>query len=413
MRLRTERPGHAAACAWVMLPRWSGPVLLLTIVCAVVGVVLATRADVPAAAFAGAPAQEDQSSAAVWPATATPGSPILEGISSPPAGSAQLNNPRKPPPAVVSFLASDGIPATALDAYRRAARRSVTRDPQCHLPWPLLAAIGRIESDHGRFAGAVLRTDGTSSAKIIGIPLNGVATALIRDTDRGSLDGDRIFDRAVGPMQFIPSTWAHYAVDGNGDHRADPFNVYDAAAAAAHYLCVAGGNLAKSAGQIRAVLAYNHSSAYLEAVLSLESTYAVGVRGVTVPTPPTATSPRTLPRMRPVDPGPPRALPPSPPSPPSPPKTKPNRPPHPPSTRGPDPVPPTSAVPVSPPVCPTPSTDLTTSANTTMTSDPPTDVTSATDTATPVLDPPTTTSSSGPATPTASSSGCGGGGTLP
>jgi membrane-bound lytic murein transglycosylase B len=406
MRIRTGRPEHAAACAWVMLPRWSGPALLLTVVCAVVGVVLATRGDVPAAALAGVPAQRDQSSAAVWHATATPGSPILAGTSLPSAGSAQLDNPRKPPRAGVSFLASDGIPTTALDAYRRAARRSVTRDPHCHLPWPLLAAIGRIESDHGRFAGAVLRTDGTSSTKVIGIALNGVGTALIRDTDRGLLDGDSVFDRAVGPMQFIPSTWVHYAVDGNGDHRADPFNVYDAAAAAAHYLCVAGGNLATSAGQIRAVLAYNHSSAYLAAVLNLESTYADGVRGVTVPTPPTVAPPRTLPRIRPVDPGRPRALPPRHT------KPKPSRPPHPPSTRASDPATPTSSVPPSPPACPTPTADPTTSSTTSAASSPPTDVTSATGSA-PPSDTPTAPSSSGASSPAPSTSGCGADGSLP
>ena len=44
-------------------------------------------------------------------------------------------------------------------------------------------------------------------------------------------------------MQFIPSTWALYGADGNGDGVADPFNIFDAAAAAAHYLCRAGGNL--------------------------------------------------------------------------------------------------------------------------------------------------------------------------
>jgi membrane-bound lytic murein transglycosylase B len=404
MRLRTERPKHGAIHAWVMLPRWSGPALLLTMISALVGAVLATRGPVLAAASTAARAQGFQSSGAVWSGTARPGTPVLEGSSAPPAGSAQLNNPQKPPRAVVSFLASDGIPTTALGAYRRAARRSVTTDPQCDLPWPLLAAIGRVESDHGRFAGAVLRTDGTSSTRIIGIALNGVGTALISDTDRGLLDGDSVFDRAVGPMQFIPSTWARYAVDGNGDHRADPFNVYDAAAAAAHYLCVAGRNLATTAGQIRAVLAYNHSSAYLDAVLSLESTYAHR-GGVTAPTTPTVAPPRTLPRIRPVDPGPPRGLPPRRT------RTKPSRPPHPPSTRATSPATPTSSVAPSPPACPTP----TTSSNATMTSDPPTDLTSATDSA-PASDTPIASSSpgpTGPTGPTAANPGCGADGSLP
>src|SRR5207344_1846791 len=114
------------------------------------------------------------------------------------------------------------------------------------------------------------------------------------------------FDRAVGPMQFIPSTWAGWGVDGNGDGIADPFNIYDAAAAAADYLCAAGGDLRTSAGQQRAIMAYNASTSYLSIVLSYEAAYAAGVPGVTIPvfgSPPSATS--TLP---PVNPGPPAAL---------------------------------------------------------------------------------------------------------
>ena len=57
-------------------------------------------------------------------------------------------------------------------------------------------------------------------------------------------------------MQFIPSTWTIYRTDGNRDGRSDPFNIFDAAAAAGHYLRMAGGNLATNAGQVTAVLAY-------------------------------------------------------------------------------------------------------------------------------------------------------------
>jgi membrane-bound lytic murein transglycosylase B len=111
-------------------------------------------------------------------------------------------------PAAISALAADGIPRTALDAYENAAKRAGAQYPNCHLPWPLLAGIGRVESDHGRFAGAVLYSDGTSSHPILGIPLDGSRSATITDTDRGALDGDKVYDRAVGPMQFIPSTWS-------------------------------------------------------------------------------------------------------------------------------------------------------------------------------------------------------------
>ncbi len=219
-------------------------------------------------------------------------------------------------PAPVSALADDGIPTTALDAYRRAAASVATTDPSCGLPWPLLAGIGRVESDHGRFAGAVLHSDGTSSQKILGIALDGTRSAVVRDTDNGRLDGDTVFDRAVGPMQFIPSTWATWGADGNGDGVIDPFNIYDAALAAAHYLCAAGGDLRTLAGQTRAVLAYNHSTAYLTTVLGLESTYAAGVPGLTVPVLPTPAPPKhaTPPPIPPVDPGRPIGLPADPPS---------------------------------------------------------------------------------------------------
>ncbi|MDQ2748021.1 MAG: lytic murein transglycosylase [Actinomycetota bacterium] len=209
-----------------------------------------------------------------------------------------------------SALASDGIPNTALLAYQRAADRERLLDPACGLTWPLLAGIGRAESDHGRFAGATLHSDGISTPRVIGIPLNGNGTARILDTDGGRLDGDTVYDRAVGPMQFIPSTWAGYGVDGNGDGVVDPFNIFDAAAAAAKYLCSTGGDLATLAGQMSAVRVYNDSDAYITEVLQLEAIYASGVPGLTVPVVPT--DPRPAPpqvMLPPADPGPPLGIP--------------------------------------------------------------------------------------------------------
>jgi membrane-bound lytic murein transglycosylase B len=179
--------------------------------------------------------------------------------------------------AVISGLAANGIPNVALNAYRVAAARMDHSDPGCGIDWSLLAGIGRVESDHGRFAGAVLHADGTSTPKIIGIPLNGHGTELVRDTDHGRLDGDTVYDRAVGPMQFIPSTWASYGVAANGDGIADPFNINDAALTAARYLCAAGGNLRTHAGQVAAVLTYNHSDQYLAQVLALADAYHRGI----------------------------------------------------------------------------------------------------------------------------------------
>jgi membrane-bound lytic murein transglycosylase B len=211
--------------------------------------------------------------------------------------------------APASGLAADGIPSTALLAYQRAARREAGRDSACQLTWPLLAGIGRVESDHGRFAGAVLHSDGLSTPPVVGIPLNGNGTAVITDTDGGAIDGDPVYDRAVGPMQFIPSTWAGWGVDANGDGIKDPFNIFDATAAAADYLCAAGGNLATSSGQVAAILSYNWSWDYVRLVMGVEQVYASGGVGITVPVLPTSLGfgrAPGFPVLPPVDPGTPR-----------------------------------------------------------------------------------------------------------
>jgi membrane-bound lytic murein transglycosylase B len=192
---------------------------------------------------------------------------------------------------VVGSFSANGIPAVALAAYRRATNAADRADRSCHLGWTLLAGIGRVESDHGQFGGAQLLADGLSTIPVIGPPLNGKGTALIRDTDNGRLDGDRTFDRAVGPMQFIPSTWAVWASDGDHDGQANPFDINDASLAAARYLCAAGGDLATHAGKVRAVLAYNHSMNYVHLVLAYAALYAGLDPGVIPSLPPAAPRP--------------------------------------------------------------------------------------------------------------------------
>lgn len=241
-----------------------------------------SRAPSPADTSGAAPTAPEQTVVVTSPAT--PSAPV--------------------PPVVVSTLASDGIPVVASLAYKHAADLANQRTVNCAIPWTLLAAIGRLESDHGRFAGSVLLADGLSTPRIIGIALNGVGTGLVLDTDHGVLDGDPVYDHAVGPMQFIPSTWAQYATDGNGDGVADPFNIYDAAAAAGKYLCNAGTDLRTRAGKIRAVLTYNHSDSYVASVLALEATYA-GTPIIAEPAPPTPILSAPLP---PVNPGVPPAI---------------------------------------------------------------------------------------------------------
>jgi hypothetical protein len=84
-------------------------------------------------------------------------------------------------------------------------------------------------------------------------------------------------------MQFIPSTWRAYAVSAASNRAPDPFNINDAALAAAHYLCVAGGDLRTSAGERRAVMAYNHSDSYVNEVLGLAHAYAAGIPVADIP----------------------------------------------------------------------------------------------------------------------------------
>jgi membrane-bound lytic murein transglycosylase B len=162
-----------------------------------------------------------------------------------------------------------GIPARALRAYANADLTLAKVQPACHLPWTLLAGIGRIESDHGRYGGATLDAGGRESKPIIGVPLNGAGVADISDTDGGALDDDAVHDRAVGPMQFIPSTWRAWASDGNGDGIADPQNIDDATVTAGRYLCAGGRDLATAAGWWAAVLSYNNSVEYGQKVFTV------------------------------------------------------------------------------------------------------------------------------------------------
>ena len=187
------------------------------------------------------------------------------------------------PIASSAFLpgSSRGIPLTVLAAYHHAADALVSADPHCGLPWWVLAGIGRIESGHA--AGGHVDGNGTTIGRIVGPRLDGSTpgTGIVRDTDHGALDGDPLFDRAVGPMQFLPSTWASVAPDGNGDGRMDPNNIFDATLGAARYLCGGGVSLATDGGLTAAIMRYNHSEAYVAEVLSWGRAYRDGVMPLT------------------------------------------------------------------------------------------------------------------------------------
>lgn len=170
-----------------------------------------------------------------------------------------------------------GIPARALVAYGNAELTVRASQPACKVSWATLAGVGRIESNHGQYGGAVLQASGYPSTAIVGVPLDGsVGVKTIGDTDRGRFDGDPDYDRAVGPMQFIPSTWAKW---GGG---YDPQQIDAAALAAAKYLCAGGRDMSSATGWWQGIMSYNNSVEYAQKVFGLADSYAKAAQVVKV-----------------------------------------------------------------------------------------------------------------------------------
>lgn len=225
---------------------------------------------------------------------------------------------------LTSDVVGTDIQLVMLNAYVVAERVLAVERPECGLKWWMLAGIGHIESLHGQIFGNELDLAGYPTEDIRGIALDGrilsgaefledgatlpeptnrtetieVDTeppapdggeggeggdgeedvpppvpvikrlALIRDTDDGEFDGDTVYDRAVGPMQFIPQTWRTYGADANLDGVKDPQNVYDATVASGRYLCAAAGSMATEEGQKVGYFAYNHDDEYTADVLA-------------------------------------------------------------------------------------------------------------------------------------------------
>jgi membrane-bound lytic murein transglycosylase B len=187
--------------------------------------------------------------------------------------------PPAAPPAVaappVIAGATPGIPARVLAAYVNAADRTTGSDPSCKLTWQMLAGIGFVESDNAASGGSGNPNwNGVANPPIYGPLLDGKhGRARVPDTDHGKYDHDRKWDRAVGPMQIMPSTWAVYAADGNDDGIANPQDIDDASVAAADYLCATAQHLDRPKHLIRAIYTYNHSYTYVKSVLAAIAGY--------------------------------------------------------------------------------------------------------------------------------------------
>jgi membrane-bound lytic murein transglycosylase B len=193
---------------------------------------------------------------------------------------AAANISAPPPPMIVNVPGALGIPSVALAAYRNAELKMAAADPNCGVSWNLLAGIGRIESGHA--GGGAVDARGTAIYPIYGPALDGTlpGNEVIIQSNVGNRP---TYARAMGPMQFLPGTWARYASDGDGDGVADPQNLFDATLAAARYLCSGGLNLRDPGQVMAAILRYNNSMPYAQNVLGWAAAYATGVVPVDLP----------------------------------------------------------------------------------------------------------------------------------
>jgi hypothetical protein len=223
-----------------------------------------------------------------------PGDPAKAGQPGQPGQPAQPGGPAEPDPATLqpgggtSATASTWqpradirVPTAVAVPPKGAGNRALTKEQiiwaayaaaaerkrSCRIPVMLLAAIGEVESSSLR--GRRLDASHDAVPPVRGPALTGGSYAAISDSDGGRYDGDPVWDRAVGPMQFIPATWRIWGADGNGDGIRDPQNIEDAALAAAGYLCAGGRDLSQPGDLRAAVLSYNHSQRYLSTVLGI------------------------------------------------------------------------------------------------------------------------------------------------
>jgi membrane-bound lytic murein transglycosylase B len=194
---------------------------------------------------------------------------IPPGAALPPASGADELRDLADADWISTTAAASGIPVRALQAYAGAAIQLAEEEPGCRIDWATLAGVGYVESRHGSIDGGELQDDGNPTEPIYGPLLDGISYDEVADHDGGALDGNAEFDRAMGPMQFIPTTWIAWHA---GD--ADPQNIDDSALGAARYLCYSGGDLGTADGWRSAIAAYNPAASYAGKVAEAASRYA-------------------------------------------------------------------------------------------------------------------------------------------
>ncbi|WP_409494712.1 NlpC/P60 family protein [Amycolatopsis sp. cmx-11-12] len=158
-----------------------------------------------------------------------------------------------------------GIPDVMLTAYQQTAQRIGGIRPACTgMRWSILAGIAEVESRHA--SDRTIAPNGDITPPVLGPPLDGSGVGGNRTPIRNP---DGTFARAVGPFQFLTTTWAGVEQDGNDDGVRNPHNAFDAALGAAVYLCGIGPRDLKDHAQLRAaLLRYNASQTYVTHVLA-------------------------------------------------------------------------------------------------------------------------------------------------
>ncbi|GIJ29330.1 hypothetical protein Vqi01_44920 [Micromonospora qiuiae] len=298
VRMPGPRAAVRATRAWSRRPagRLALPgVLLLVLVAAtaaagalLVPATLGSSRSIAANATASgsaAPNGSPPSAEAPPPGAVPPPGATLPPGATPPLGAIPTDAPiaGRPSDALAGWArevgAKVGIDPIAMQAYGYAELALAETQRSCGLSWTTLAAIGFVESRHGQANNAQLGPDGRATPEIIGLPLDGQGGRMrITDTDRGELDGDTTYDRAIGPMQFIPTTWQEIGADADNDGRKDPHNIHDAALAAGMYLCKGGRNLTIPGDWWNAILSYNDVRRYAQDVFDTANQYGQASR---------------------------------------------------------------------------------------------------------------------------------------